>query len=47
VARNPLAARVKLHDIAENTLPERLAYVKRPAKYDEARAILAEAGYTL
>lgn len=47
VARNPLAARVKVHDITENTQPERLQYVKRPEKYDEARAILAAAGYTL
>lgn len=47
VARNPLAAPVKLHDIAENTQPHRLVHVRRPEKYDEARAILAAAGYTL
>jgi len=45
VATNPIAAEVKWYDIAENTIPSRLVYVHRPAKYDEAKAILMAAGY--
>ena len=45
VIEHPWAAKVKVYDIADNTTPDRLAYAKRPAKFGEALAQLAEAGY--
>lgn len=44
VGKAPIAAIVKLYDIAENLRPERIVHVKRPEKYTEARRVLRDMG---